>query len=115
MWNTQFALKLQLKHEGLGNLGAEARRMQSLNHPGFVRWYQQYDMNVTLNAEAILIQLCDGDCCHLLAKIYDRVGRVPLSPGSHPQPTASGQRWQTLAGGEAGGAARESLPGFVQC
>ena len=94
-----YALKLQEKNPSLTPLSEEACRMKALSHPNFVRVYDSHDMTVTLNAEAMVIELCEGDCIDLLRKIWDRVWRGPLSPGSRPRPPATGQRWQTLAGG----------------
>ena len=73
--------------------------MIKFKHPNFVQWYAWYNMSYSLNSEGILMELADGDTRSLIEKCLDRVGRAPLSPGRPPQPPASGQRWQTLAGG----------------
>ena len=64
--------------------------------------YAWYNMSYSLNSEGILMELADGDTHSLIEKCLDRVGRAPLSPGRPPQTPASGQRWQTLAGGGRG-------------
>ena len=79
------ALKLQQQSDDLTSLSIEAMRMKALSHPNFVSVYDSHDMTVTLNAEAMVIELCAGDCIDLLRKIWDRVGRGPLSPGSRPR------------------------------
>ena len=91
-----YALKLQEKNPSLTPLSEEACRMKALSHPNFVRWYTWHCMSVSLNAEAMVMELCEGDCTDLLQKLWDRVGRGPLSPAPAParQLLASdGRRW----------------------